>query len=315
MKILVTGGAGFIGSLIVDAYVRLGHSVSVVDDLSTGRRGNLNSDAEFHLLDIRDAAKINDLFAEKKFDLVSHHAAQMNVRRSVEDPMFDASVNILGALSLLEACVRAGTKRFVFASSGGVVYGEQEHFPATEEHPKRPISPYGVAKLTTEQYLYYYGTVYGLTSVSLRYANVYGPRQNPEGEAGVVAIFADKMLRGETPTINGDGRQTRDYVYVADVVRANILALDAQQTGVYNVGTGREADVNTLFHHIRQFTGAQCPEVHGQAKKGEQLRSVLDNHLIGETFGWQPSVSLEHGLEQTVAFFRTALKEDVQNRP
>jgi UDP-glucose 4-epimerase len=304
MNILVTGGAGFIASHIVDAYIALGHAVSVIDNLSTGRKENLNVRARFHELDIRDAPAVRRLFAEGGYDVVNHHAAQMDVRRSVADPVFDASVNILGALTLLESAVASGARRVIFASSGGAIYGEQDHFPAGESHPTRPISPYGVAKLATEQYLYYYRAVHGVDSVCLRYANVYGPRQNPEGEAGVVAIFASKMLRQEQPFINGDGKQTRDYVYVADVVRANVLALGYNAPAVFNVGTGVETDVNRLFTALRSATGARCQERHAEAKRGEQLRSVLDNALIKKELGWTPAVSLDEGIAATVEFFR-----------
>jgi UDP-glucose 4-epimerase len=304
MNILVTGGAGFIASHIVDAYIALGHSVSVIDDLSTGRRENLNPKAKFHKLDIRDAPAVRRLFADGGFDVVNHHAAQMDVRRSVADPVFDASVNILGVLTLLESAVAAGVRRVIFASSGGAIYGDQDYFPADELHPTRPISPYGVAKLATEQYLYYYRAVHSVGSVCLRYANVYGPRQNPEGEAGVVAIFASKMLRREQPVINGDGTQTRDYVYVADVVRANVLALGHNDPAVFNVGTGMETDVNRLFTALRSATGAGCPERHAEAKRGEQRRSVLDNNRIKKELGWEPGVSLDEGIAATVEYFR-----------
>ncbi len=304
MNILVTGGAGFIGSHIVDAYLADGHQVTVVDNLSTGKRANLNPGARFCEVDLRDAAALGAVMAGHTFDVVNHHAAQMDIRRSVADPVYDASVNILGMLTLMEHCVRAGVRRVVFASSGGAVYGEQETFPASESHPTRPISPYGVAKLTTEQYLFYYATVYGVEPVALRYANVYGPRQNPEGEAGVVAIFATRMLKGGAPVINGDGGQTRDYVFVADVVRANRLALKARGFRAYNVGTGVETDVNTIFKVLREATGSTCPETHGEAKKGEQRRSVLDCRCIGRDLGWAPEVTLKEGLRRTVEFFR-----------
>lgn len=309
MKILVTGGAGFIGSHVVDAYLKLGHTVSVVDNLSTGKQGNVNPHATLYQIDIRDLESIKKVFRDASFDLVNHHAAQMDVRRSVEDPAFDASVNIVGLLNLLECSVKSGVSRFVFASSGGAIYGEQGYFPADEQHPTRPISPYGVAKLASEQYLYYYQTVYGLESVSLRYANVYGPRQNPEGEAGVVAIFTSRMLSDGSPMINGDGRQTRDYVYVGDVVAANVLALDLKPSAVFNVGTGKETDVNQLFHHLRNAIGAKCDERHGPAKKGEQLRSVLSHAKISKSLNWNPQVSLEEGLKLTVQYFRDRIQQ------
>ncbi len=304
MRILVTGGAGFIGSHIVDAYHEQGHDVCIIDNLSTGRQQNINHRARFYNADIRDARKMEELFRDEKFDVVNHLAAQMDVRRSVADPVFDASVNVLGVLTLLECCIRTGVTRVVFSSTGGAIYGEQDYFPADEAHPTRPISPYGVAKLTTENYLFYYRAVHGLQSVVLRYANVYGPRQNPEGEAGVVAIFVNKLLRGEEPVINGDGKQTRDYVYVGDVVRANVLALGMTGSGIFNVGTGVESDVNMLFRYLKKFTGSDCAEKHGEAKRGEQLRSVLSCSRIREILGWEPAVTLEEGLRRTVEFFR-----------
>ena len=304
MKILVTGGAGFIGSHIVDAYIAQGHEVSVLDNLSTGKKSNLNAAARFYEADVRDANAVGGIFAEGRFEIINNHAAQMDVRRSVADPVYDALVNIVGVLTLLEAAVRTGVRRVLFASSGGAIYGEQDYFPADESHPTRPISPYGVAKLTTEQYLYYYRMVQGIDSVCLRYANVYGPRQNPEGEAGVIAIFSDKMLRGEQPVINGDGKQTRDYVYVADVVRANVLALQSKRSTVINIGTGIETDVNALFAGLKAATGARCQEKHAEAKKGEQLRSVLDCRRAKAELAWAPSVTLEEGFRHTVKFFR-----------
>ncbi len=312
MKILVSGGAGFIGSHVTDAFLALGHQVHILDDLSTGREENINPAASFTRGDIRDADLVGRLFRRERFDVLCHHAAQMDVRRSVADPVEDASINLLGVLTLLEACRANDVRRVLFASSGGAIYGEQEHFPADEQHPTRPISPYGVAKLSTEQYLYYYEAVYGISPVCLRYANVYGPRQNPEGEAGVVAIFTSRMLGGEQPVINGPGTQTRDYVFVADVVRANVLALQSSRSGIYNVGTGVETDVNTLFHHLRALTGSTCAERHVEAKKGEQLRSVLDNARIVKQLGWKVSVPIEEGLLRTVEQFRKDMSRERQ---
>jgi UDP-glucose 4-epimerase len=305
VKILVTGGAGFIASHIVDEYVRLGHRVTIVDNLSTGRRMNINQAATFYEADIRNAETMMQILEKEKFDVLNHHAAQMDVRRSVEDPVYDASVNVIGALSLLECCVKTDVKRVIVASSGGAIYGEQDYFPADEQHPTRPISPYGVAKLTTEQYLFYYKTVYGIDSVSFRYANIYGPRQNPEGEAGVVAIFTTRLLSNQQPIINGDGTQTRDYVYVGDVVRANVLALGCEGSHVFNIGTGIETDVNTLFHLLKKATGSRAEEKHGAAKKGEQLRSVLTSAKISKALGWQPTMAIEGGLTKTVEYFKT----------
>ena len=221
MNILVTGGAGFIGSHVVDAYLAEGHHVVVVDDLSSGVKENVSPNAQFHQLDIR-GSEIQQLFQRQSFDVVNHLAAQMDVRRSVADPMFDASVNFLGGLNIFEAARRSGVKKIIFSSTGGAIYGEQEAFPADEEHPVRPLSPYGITKLVTEKYLFYYKEVYGIQHVILRYANVYGPRQNPHGEAGVVAIFAKKMLESQRPVINGDGKQTRDYTFVGDVVKVSL---------------------------------------------------------------------------------------------
>lgn len=307
MNILVTGGAGFIGSHVVDAYIELGHNVIVVDNLSTGSIENLNPKAKFYQLDIRDD-KIEEVFKLEKIDVVNHHAAQMDVRKSVEDPIYDADVNIIGSLKLLQFSVKYGIKKFIFASTGGAIYGEQDYFPADEEHPTRPLSPYGVAKLTIEKYLYFYKEVHGLNYVVLRYANIYGPRQNPHGEAGVVAIFTSKMLRGEQPVINGDGFQTRDYTYVGDVVRANVLALNYDKSsGVFNIGTGLETDVNTLFHKLKNLTGANCEEFHGPAKPGEQRRSVISYNKIYQTLGWKPEVPLDEGLRLTVEFFKNKL--------
>ena len=304
MKIAVTGGAGFIASHIADAYLSLGHEVVIIDNLSTGKRENIPANARFIEMDVNDAG-IPALFMEEKFDIVNHHAAQMDVRVSVQDPTYDARINILGGINIYESALRSGVKKIIFASSGGTVYGEQEYFPADERHPTKPISPYGIAKLSNEQYLYYYAHVHGLPSVAFRYANIYGPRQNPHGEAGVIAIFAQKLLKGEQPVINGDGLQTRDYVYVGDVVAANILALQPQMIGAYNIGTGIETDVNTLFGHLRDLTQSNCEEQHAPAKQGEQLRSVLSHERIFASFGWTPKMDIVEGLSKTVDSFRS----------
>jgi UDP-glucose 4-epimerase len=304
MKIAVTGGAGFIASHIADAYLSLGHEVVIIDNLSTGKRENIPANARFIEMDVNDPG-IPALFMEEKFDIVNHHAAQMDVRVSVQDPTYDARINILGGINIYESALRSGVKKIIFASSGGTVYGEQEYFPADERHPTKPISPYGIAKLSNEQYLYYYAHVHGLPSVAFRYANIYGPRQNPHGEAGVIAIFAQKLLKGEQPVINGDGLQTRDYVYVGDVVAANILALQPQMIGAYNIGTGIETDVNTLFGHLRDLTQSTCEEQHAPAKQGEQMRSVLSHERIFASFGWTPKMDIVEGLSKTVDSFRS----------
>ena len=306
MNILVTGGAGFIGSHVVDAYLAEGHHVVVVDDLSSGVKENVSPNAQFHQLDIR-GSEIQQLFQRQSFDVVNHLAAQMDVRRSVADPMFDASVNVLGGLNIFEAARRSGVKKIIFSSTGGAIYGEQEAFPADEEHPVRPLSPYGITKLVTEKYLFYYKEVYGIQHVILRYANVYGPRQNPHGEAGVVAIFAKKMLESQRPVINGDGKQTRDYTFVGDVVKANVLALKYSGSNVFNVGTGIETDVTQLFRMLRALLAPACPEEHGPAKAGEQLRSVISSAKIQRELGWSPTVQLSEGLRITAESFKKKL--------
>jgi len=306
MNILVTGGAGFIGSHIVDAYLGLGHEVVIVDNMSTGRKANINPKARFYEVDVRDSAAVENVFHHEHIDAVNHHAAQMDVRKSVADPVFDASVNIIGVLTLLECSVRHGVRKFIFASSGGAMYGDQDYFPADEGHPTRPISPYGVAKLTTEHYLFYYKAIHGLDSVALRYANVYGPRQNPQGEAGVVAIFATRLLDGAPTIINGDGKQSRDYVFVGDVVAANVLGLGYKGFDFFNIGTGVETDVNMLFQHIRDAVGSEATEQHGPAKAGDVLRSCLDHGKIHKTLGWSPAVQLAEGLRRTVEYFKSA---------
>lgn len=303
MRVLVTGGAGFIGSHVVDAFVAAGHEVSVIDDLSTGNRTQVSSRAKLHIMNILDPG-LPELLARLQPSVLCHHAAQMDVRRSVADPLFDARINILGLIHLLEAGRSAGVRRVIFASSGGAVYGEQERFPAAEEHPTRPASPYGVSKLAGEQYLSYYEKSAGISYAALRYANVYGPRQLATGEAGVVAIFTGKLLSGQVPTINGNGKQTRDYVYVGDVVQANLLALTSAASGPVNIGTGRETDVLTLYALLQEFTGSKTTPVYGPAKMGEQLRSSIDSTHAEKTLGWSAATSLEKGLEETVAFYR-----------
>ena len=303
MKVLVTGGAGFIGSHVVDVYVAAGHEVIVVDNLCTGKRENLNLRARFVELDIGDPATAQ-LIRDERPDVLNHHAAQMDVRRSVADPLFDARTNILGTIALLEASRQAGVKRVLFVSSGGAAYGEQEIFPAPETHPTWPVSPYGVSKRSGELYCHFYQAEYGLPFVAFRYANVYGPRQDPHGEAGVVAIFSGRMLRGEPITINGDGTQTRDYVFVSDVARMSRLALECDATGPVNVGTARETDVNTLARTMLEVSGSRSEVRHGPAKGGEQRRSVVDIRRAADVFGWTPEVSLRDGLARTVEFFR-----------
>jgi UDP-glucose 4-epimerase len=307
MKILVTGGAGFIGSHIADAFISHGHQVAIIDNLVTGRRENLNPQATFYEMDICDPA-IAEIFQREQFDAVCHQAAQMDVRRSVAEPRYDAEVNILGTLNLLQQCKNTDVKKNLFASTGGAIYGEQIQFPADEEHPTWPVSPYGISKLACEKYIYFFAQTYGLRYAFLRYANVYGPRQNPHGEAGVVAIFSTRLLSGEQAVINGDGKQTRDYVYVGDVVRANLLALNYPGNNYFNIGTGIETDVNTIFHWLNDAAGVGMREHHGPAKEGEQQRSVLSNEKARRLLDWQPRVPLKDGLAETIAWFRQRSK-------
>ena len=306
MKIIVTGGAGFIGSNIIDAYLERGHEVHIFDDLSTGQAANVNAKATLHQLDIADAESARRL-EQIRPEILCHHAAQMDVRHSVADPAFDARVNIIGFINLLEACKNSGVKKVIFASSGGAVYGEQEVFPAPEEHATRPASPYGVSKRAGELYLSYYHQAFGLPYIALRYANVYGPRQSAKGEAGVVAIFLSLLLTGKTPVINGDGRQTRDYVYVGDVVEANVAALDSPFVGEINIGTGVETDVVAIFQHLRQAIGSDIEAQHGPAKPGEQRRSSIDARRAAAILSWRPQMALADGLRRTASYYRDTL--------
>ena len=303
MKVLVTGGAGFIGSHLVDRLVQEGNQVVVVDNLSTGKRKQVSKKAQFYKMDIR-SKRIERVFRKERPLIVIHLAAQMNVRLSTDDPIFDAEVNILGTLNLLEHAVKSGVRKVTFASSGGAVYGEQEVFPAAESHRTEPMSPYGISKLAGEKYLAYYTNTTGLRHVVLRFGNVYGPRQEPEGEAGVIAIFSKLMLDGGQPIINGTGKQTRDFVYVDDVVDAIMATIGEDIQGIYNVGTGQEASVNECYEIIKELTNSSCKDLYGAAKKGEQFRSVLDVKKMRERFGWDSQVSLPDGLKMTVEFFK-----------
>ncbi len=307
MKILVTGGAGFIASHIADAYIAAGHEVVILDDLSSGKRANLPAAAKFYHADIR-TPEAREIVRNERPQVLSHHAAQMDVRKSVADPAFDAAVNVLGMINMLEGAREVGVQKVLFASSGGATYGEQDEFPAPESHPHNPLSPYGITKATGEHYLYFYHAIYGMPYVALRYANVYGPRQDPHGEAGVVAIFTERLLANEAPTINGDGKQTRDYVFVGDVVRANLAALDRPFVGSVNIGTGVETNVTTLYAHLRVLTGSPHPSQHGPAKAGEQRRSVIAIDRAAKELGWKPEIPLEEGLRRTVEFFRARLQ-------
>jgi UDP-glucose 4-epimerase len=305
VKVLVTGGAGFIGSHVVDTYIANGYEVVVVDDLSTGRASNLNPAAVFYKMDIR-SLELAEVFEKERPDYVNHHAAQMDVRRSVIDPMFDADVNVRGSINIIECARRYGVKRFVYISTGGAVYGEPEYLPCDEKHPINPICPYGASKHTVEHYLYMYQVNYGLNYTVIRYPNVYGPRQDPHGEAGVVAIFTGLMMNGEQIVINGDGDQTRDFVYVGDCARASLLALTCENTnGIFNLGFGRGTSVNEIYEALKRITGYQHTAVHGPAKLGETSHIYLDASKAQRVLGWAPSVGLEDGLEKTVAYFNT----------
>jgi len=317
MKILVTGGAGFIGSHVADAYIEMGHEVVIADNLSTGRMENVNPKARFLKMNIHDN-EIFDVFKAEKFDVVNHHAAQMDIRLSVADPVYDATNNIIGTINLLQASAKNSVKKIIFISSGGAIYGEQEYFPADEEHRTQPLSPYGITKLTGEKYIYFYHHVYNLSYVILRYANIYGPRQSPKGEAGVVAIFSSKLLTGGQPIINGDGLQTRDYVYVGDVVDANVKALGYSKNDYFNIGTRIETNVNELFSRLNHITNAKAEEFHGQAQPGEQLRSVLNFDKAKQLLKWMPKISLDDGLGKTVEYFNnyhSAAKPQINNSP
>ncbi|HZA49346.1 MAG TPA: SDR family oxidoreductase [Myxococcaceae bacterium] len=303
MKILVTGGAGFIGSHVCDAFAARGHEVIALDNLSSGRKENLGREVTLAALDIR-SREAAELIEREKPQVICHLAAQMDVRRSVEDPRFDAESNILGMLNLLEASRRSGVRRFLFSSTGGAIYGDQEVYPAPESHPTRPVSPYGVSKAAGELYLGYYRAQYGLPYVALRYANVYGPRQNPHGEAGVVAIFGERLVAGKPCVIFGDGGQTRDFVYGPDVARANELALERDYVGAVNIGTGMETDINELYRLLAEAAGSTTPAQHAPGKPGEQRRSCVDNALAKKVLGWEPSVKLADGLRRTIEFFR-----------
>ena len=303
MKILVTGGAGFIASHIAEAYLELGHEVVILDDLSTGNKKNIPEKARFIKMGIT-SSKIEKFFEIEKFDILNHHAAQMNVRFSVEDPCFDAKINIRGGLNLYEAARRTGVKKIIFASTGGAIYGDQEIIPTPENMPLEPCSPYGIAKLANEKYLTFYKEAYGIDFVCLRYANVYGPRQNHKGEAGVVAIFINKMLNNEQPIINGDGLYTRDYVFIKDVVRANILALRSDVSGIFNIGTEIQTTTNEIFHHLRKLLNSNCAEVHGEAKKGEQRVSCISYQKFKNAHSWQPEANLIDGLRETIEYFK-----------
>jgi UDP-glucose 4-epimerase len=310
MNILVTGGAGFIGSRMARRHLDDGHRVVVVDNLSTGSREKVPERARFVQADIAET-DLEALLKEEKIELVSHHAAQIDVRHSVSDPVFDARSNILGSLKLFESCRRAGTRKILFASTGGALYGEPEGGkPATESHPTNPVSPYGCAKLSIEKYLYFYQVVHGFQTQVFRYANVYGPAQNGLGEAGVVAIFSEMILHGRTPTIRGDGGQTRDYVYVMDLVRAAAAAIQTARSGIWNLGTGIETSVNELFEKIARVLDYKGRPESAPLGPGEQRRSVLDGRLVRRDFGLPDWTRLDEGLKETAEYFREKVRSE-----
>ncbi len=304
MKILVTGGAGFIGSHVVDTYIANGYEVVVVDDLSTGRKSNLNPAAKFYEMDIR-SSDLARVFEAERPDFVNHHAAQIDLRRSIADPMFDADINVRGSINLIENAKNFGVKHFIYISTGGAVYGEPVYLPCDENHPINPISPYGASKHTVEHYLYMYYVNHRLKFTVLRYPNVYGPRQNPHSEAGVIAIFTRKMLAGEQVTINGDGQNERDFVYVGDCARANLLTLQcADGAGIYNLGTGKGITINQIFHTLKNAIGYQQEPVYGPAKLGETRRIYLDAQKAYQGLSWEPVVPFEEGLMHTIQYLR-----------
>lgn len=305
MKVLVTGGAGFIGSHVADAYLAEGYEVVVVDNLSTGRKENLNPAASLYQVDIRDEKALAEVFEKEKPDYVSHQAARAQVRESMDNPVLYAEVNIIGSLNVLQLCRQYKVKKIVYASTGGAVYGEPEYLPADEGHPVNPLDPYGASKHHVEHYLYLYKANWGLPYTILRYPNVYGPRQDPYGEAGVVAIFAGQMLSGGQPTINGSGEQERDFVYVGDIAQANLLAIGRGDGGIFNIGTGVGTSINTVFRLLKEATGYSGEEIHASAKAGEVFKIYLDASKARNELGWAERVTLEEGLSRTVEYFRS----------
>jgi UDP-glucose 4-epimerase len=303
MKIMVTGGAGFIGSHVTDMLIEAGHQVVVVDNLSTGRRSNLNPHATFYEVDIR-SPEMERVFIQEKPEVIYHHAAQMDVRRSMDDPLFDADVNILGSIKLAQLAVRYGTRKFIHISSGGAAYGEPEYLPCDEDHPIKPLCHYGASKYTFELYLHVFNANYNLDYSVIRYPNVYGPRQDPYGEAGVVAIFTGRMLRSENVTINGSGEQVRDYVYVTDCARSNLMLLEQGSGHVYNLGYGIGTTVNEIFQQLKSITGYTKPALYGPAKIGETFKIFLNASRANRELGWRPAIPLEEGLKRTVDYFK-----------
>jgi UDP-glucose 4-epimerase len=303
-RILITGGAGFIGSTVADLFVEAGWDVAVLDDLSSGKRENVPAAARFYPCDVRSAAAAEAIEKERP-QVICHHAAQIDVRRSMSDPRHDADVNLGGLLNVMQGAVRATTVEHVlFASSGGATYGDTERIPTPEDHPQLPVSHYGAAKAASELYLGVYRASYKIPFTALRYANVYGPRQDPHGEAGVVAIFCQRLLEGRNAIVFGDGGQTRDYVFVGDVARANLLAAEKGYDGPLNVGTGVETDVNTVHALLARAAGSDARPEHAPARLGEQRRSCIDPSAAARALGWRPEVGIADGLARTFEWFR-----------
>ena len=303
MKILVTGGAGFIGSHVVDLFIEAGHDVVVVDSLITGRLSNLNPKAKFYKVDLR-SEELKDVFEAERPEIVDHHAAQMDVRLSVAKPLYDADINIMGTLNLLQQCVAYNVRKVIYISSGGAVYGEPQYVPCDENHPIQPLCPYGATKYMNELYLYMYKQNFGLDYSIIRYPNVYGPRQDPAGEAGVIAIFVGAMLKGKPVTINGTGEQVRDYVFVKDCARANLMLLEKGSGQVYNLGYGVGTTVNQIFAGIKAATNYPGDACYGPAKTGETFRIYSDATKAKNELGWVPTVSLNEGLRLTAEYFK-----------
>jgi UDP-glucose 4-epimerase len=301
MRILVTGGCGFIGSHIADAYIKLGHNVSIIDNLSTGEIQNLNPRAQFFEKDIGDKT-IENIFKKEQFDIINHHAAQINVRTSVDDPLFDARVNIMGSLHLINLAIKYRVKRFIFASSGGTVYGEPDRFPITEDFTINPNSPYGISKATVERYLVFFAGLYNLDYVILRYSNVYGPRQISKSEAGVISIFIEQILHNKKCIVFGDGTQIRDYVCVDDVVKANIAALDCE-SDIFNIGTGIETGVNDLIDILSEIIGKQVDYVYDAPRPGDIFKNVVDASKAASKISWVPQITLKQGIKKTFGYF------------
>ena len=303
-KVLVTGGAGFIGSHLVDRLIEEGHAVVVVDNLSSGRREYVHPAASFYHLDVRDSA-LEEVLREEHPQVVCHQAAQISVQSSLRDPAEDATINVVGSLRLLEYARQHGVEKFIYASTGGALYGEPDYLPCDEGHPIRPLAPYGVSKYAVEQFLAMYGRVYGLRYTVLRYGNVYGPRQDPYGEAGVVAIFSQRMLEGREAVIYGSGEQRRDFVYVSDVVEANLLSIDKGDGEHLNIATGADTSINQISAQLQGAIGYGQPAVHAPAKSGEVFAISLACQRAQEVLGWRPQVDLAQGLAKTMAFFRS----------